>query len=69
MPLYEYRCAGCGEQFEQLRRMSEADVDVICPKCKSEEVQRMLSTFASRMGSGLGPCGQPASACGSGRFT
>jgi hypothetical protein len=49
--------------------MSEADQDLICPNCKSQEVRRMLSTFAARISGGLGPCGQPASVCGSGRFT
>jgi putative FmdB family regulatory protein len=71
MPLYEYRCGGCGQTFEQLRRMQDADRDLACPKCKSGEVERLLSTFASRMASapgsgGLAPCGQPASACGGG---
>ena len=65
MPLYEYRCSGCGKVFEQLRRMQDADRGVVCPSCESERVERLLSTFSSRTGSGLGPCGQPASACGS----
>ncbi len=65
MPLYEYRCSGCGARFEQLRRMSEADVALVCPRCQSTDVKRQLSTFASRMDAGLGPCGQPASSCAS----
>ncbi len=74
MPLYEYRCASCGAAFEQLRRMQDADRDLQCPKCASSEVKRQFSTFAAQMGasggqSGMAPCGQPASACGSGRFT
>ena len=59
MPLYEYRCKACGRTFEQLRRMSEADRGVECPECRSEEVQRMLSTFAT------GGCGPSVG----GRFT
>jgi putative FmdB family regulatory protein len=70
MPLYEYRCSSCDARFEQLRRMSEADQGVVCPKCRSEQVSRQLSTFASKVEGGVGPCGQPAAACGSsGRFT
>ncbi len=74
MPLYEYQCAGCGAAFEQLRRMQDADQNLECPRCASHEVKRLLSTFAPRMGGSggggaLAPCGQPASACGSGRFT
>lgn len=70
MPLYEYHCESCGERFEKLRRMSEADTGVVCPKCESEKVSRQLSTFASRIESGgTAPCGAPASACGSGGFS
>jgi len=73
MPLYEYQCASCGSAFEQLRRMQDADQDLECPRCASREVKRQLSTFAAHTagpssGAGdLAPCGQPASACGSGR--
>ncbi len=75
MPLYEYQCASCGSAFEQLRRMQDADQNLECPRCSSHEVKRLLSTFAPRMAGSAGgggataPCGQPASACGSGRFT
>jgi putative FmdB family regulatory protein len=54
MPLYEYRCETCGRTFEKFRRMSEADHDLKCPYCESEEVTRQLSTFAT------GGCGSGA---------
>lgn len=55
MPLYDYRCRECGEFFERLRRMQDADRDLVCPKCHSEQVERMLSTFSSAgCGSGSG---------------
>lgn len=56
MPLYEYRCLKCGKQFELLRRMQDADRDLVCPECQAEEVERLLSTFA-------------AGGCGSSRFS
>jgi putative FmdB family regulatory protein len=59
MPMYEYRCRKCGKLFEMLRRMQDADGGLECPECLSEEVERLLSTFAA------GSC----SAGGSGRFT
>jgi putative FmdB family regulatory protein len=71
MPLYEYRCSGCGARFEQLRRMQEADQGVTCPHCESADVKRQLSTFASHMGDSSpasAPCGAPSSACAAGRF-
>lgn len=60
MPMYEYRCRKCGRLFELLRRMQDADRELECPECLSEEVERLLSTFAS---GGCSPSG------GSGRFT
>jgi hypothetical protein len=30
-----------------LRRMQDADRDLKCPDCQSEEVDRLLSTFSS----------------------
>ncbi len=55
MPLYEYRCEKCGERFEKLRRMADADNDVVCPRCDAEEVERLLSSFAT-----AGSCAAPA---------
>jgi len=59
MPLYEYLCRECGKRFEVLRRMQDADLEMKCPECRSEEVQRLLSTFAA------GGC----TTSSSGRFT
>lgn len=59
MPVYEYRCLDCGGVFELLRRMQDADRDLTCPECQSEEIERLLSTFA------MGGCGGSAP----GRFT
>ncbi|MFN7925961.1 MAG: zinc ribbon domain-containing protein [Bryobacteraceae bacterium] len=54
MPMYEYRCQECGDKFEQLRRMADADTNVICPRCASQKVVRLLSGFATT-GCGGGP--------------
>ena len=59
MPLYEYRCQQCGNSFEMLRRMQDADRELQCPDCKSEEVKRLLSTFTA------GGCTAPSAS----RFT
>ncbi|HEY7529513.1 MAG TPA: zinc ribbon domain-containing protein [Gemmatimonadota bacterium] len=40
MPIYEYRCAGCGADFDQLVR---ADDTPACPWCESEDLERKLS--------------------------
>jgi putative FmdB family regulatory protein len=50
MPLYEYRCQCCGERFERLVRTVTGDraiqPAVVCPRCRSEQVERLLSAFA-----------------------
>ena len=55
MPLYEYCCQKCGKRFEMLRRMADADRDLECPECRSTEVERLLSTFAT---GGCSPSGR-----------
>lgn len=70
MPIYEYRCEGCGNQFEKLVRASSPAV--ACPDCGGEKLEQQYSTFAAQMGTGgaraAGPCGapMPAGGCGSG---
>lgn len=56
--MYEYRCDSCGRTYEQLRRMSDADTDLKCPHCDSEQVERLVSACA------IGGCGG-----GGSRFT
>jgi putative FmdB family regulatory protein len=46
MPLYEYKCESCGEEFEQIRSSSDKD-EVKCPKCDSP-AEKKLSWFATR---------------------
>ena len=52
MPIYEYRCEECGRVFEMLRRFSDADRDLKCPVCESEDIRRQVSSFAASAGSG-----------------
>jgi len=40
MPIYEYRCSGCGHEFEQLIRTGDT---AACPACKGQELERLLS--------------------------
>lgn len=50
MPLYEYRCSDCKAKFELLVTHQHAD-DIVCMKCHSDKVRRLLSTFALPRGS------------------
>ena len=42
MPLYEFECSDCGEQFEALVRDA---VPPVCPECQSPKLERLISMF------------------------
>ncbi len=44
MPLFEYRCQECGEQFETV--VFDRHRTVTCKKCHSARVQKLVSVFA-----------------------
>ena len=43
MPIYEYKCGNCGHEFELLVRGSQVPA---CEKCKSENLERLVSLAA-----------------------
>jgi putative FmdB family regulatory protein len=55
MPVYEYRCDGCGTTFEALVRGRGA---VTCPECGSESLKKLLSAPAILSGRTSRPAGQ-----------
>ena len=69
MPIYDYRCRGCDNHFEQLVRGNRP---VVCPRCSGDQLERLLSLPArpaSAAGqqpdfSRLGP--PPGGCCGGG---
>ena len=73
MPIYEYHCDKCREQFEKL--VFKSDESVSCPGCGCGEVHRVMSVCgfkshgdkgaaSSRMGSGASSCsGCTATSC------
>jgi len=65
MPIYEYRCKECGDNFSRLQRIGSGNDGVKCPKCESASVERLLSSFASTSGSPDVAC-PSASSCSSG---
>ncbi len=48
MPIFEYICNGCGEQFEEL--VLKGYSDVVCKKCASGDVRKKMSGFAVKGG-------------------
>jgi putative FmdB family regulatory protein len=49
MPLFEFVCGECSRPFEELVRSISAVQDVTCPACGSSQVNKKISTFASRL--------------------
>ena len=67
MPIYEYECKKCGNEFDALVSMNAKD-NPCCPKCDSKKIKKKMSMTAS----GKGGCSSSAcsssscSSCGSG---
>jgi putative FmdB family regulatory protein len=59
MPIYEYLCNQCANEFEALVR---SDTIPECPNCHSTKLEKMLSVFATAASSAesapaaAGPC-------------
>jgi putative FmdB family regulatory protein len=68
MPIFEYKCRKCGENFEVLFRSRDEKLVVACPQCGSKKAERLLSAFAGKVGNtsaggaGCGSCA--ATHCG-----
>jgi putative FmdB family regulatory protein len=44
MPIFEYRCEKCDTKFEKI--VFNRSEEIVCPKCGSVQVQKLLSSFA-----------------------
>lgn len=67
MPIYEYVCLDCDQQFEMRRGFSQADDPATCPECGGQQARRLLSTFVafSSSGDSRTPVAGVSAACGS----
>lgn len=64
MPIYEYHCSDCGNDFEKLVRFSDPTANSpACPGCQSEQTQKRLSMIAAFSGSQTQ--GAASAGCGS----
>ncbi|MCX6021911.1 MAG: zinc ribbon domain-containing protein [Chloroflexi bacterium] len=46
MPIYEYRCNGCGKRASLFFRSFSTPVEPVCPSCQSQDLQRLMSKVA-----------------------
>jgi len=61
MPIFEYKCNACGEDFEKLVFGNQS---VKCPKCSSDDIKKKFSTFG--MSGVQNPGTSGCSSCSSG---
>ena len=62
MPIYEYKCKNCDEEFEAL--VFRSDETPPCPNCKGEDIKRMMSACGFKTGGATadtGSAGAPSS--------
>ncbi|MBF0457866.1 MAG: zinc ribbon domain-containing protein [Nitrospirae bacterium] len=50
MPLYEYTCMDCKEQFTLLQKVGAGDA--ACPQCNSSNTAKLLSSFSYTLAQG-----------------
>jgi len=66
MPIFEYRCAKCGERYETLDARADRATPR-CPRCGAAEAKRLISTFSVGRSQAdappSGPCGSSDCAC------
>ncbi|MBT8333790.1 MAG: zinc ribbon domain-containing protein [Desulfobacterales bacterium] len=71
MPIYEFICSDCGEEFETI--LSSADTSsVVCSGCQSSQVKKVMSSGSFRLKSGtssLPTCPSTGAACGNPGFS
>jgi putative FmdB family regulatory protein len=49
MPTYEYRCRDCQNVFDRVERLTEhGEKAPACPKCKSKNVQQVMTPFFAK---------------------
>ena len=52
MPIYEFKCLKCEEFIELLLMNKDDEIELQCPSCKSEDLERVLSATSYSMGNG-----------------
>ncbi|GJL65186.1 MAG: hypothetical protein NPIRA05_01570 [Nitrospirales bacterium] len=49
MPLYEYLCEACENQYEIMQSLTVKAEETVCPKCNATKSRRLMSAFASKV--------------------
>jgi len=65
MPIYEYVCGKCKENFALLQKMDSSEKDTTCPKCGSKDVRKKFSLFSCSLKGNAEPSSAPSFSGGS----
>jgi putative FmdB family regulatory protein len=68
MPLYEYHCNYCGEDFDKIVSFSEADHLPECPACGQSDTRKKISAGAV-IGTSSGGSSSASAPAAAPRFT
>ncbi len=52
MPIFEFKCLDCEHVFEKLFINSDEEINLFCPECKSQTLQRVVSRTNYAVGCG-----------------
>ncbi len=63
MPVYEYHCETCGEDFDLFVRSATQRKEPECPRCGSVKVKKAISLFGV---GGAGASHNSSASCGPG---
>jgi putative FmdB family regulatory protein len=68
MPIYEYICHTCKENFSLLQKVGATEKDTVCPECGSREIKKKISLFSCACPIDSGPAtgGTPSGFSGDG---
>ena len=72
MPIYEFKCLKCEHFIEFLLKRADEKIELKCPNCNSENLERVLSSTSYTMGAGSGESSKVSSqtrSCSSGSCT
>ncbi len=46
MPIYEYQCTSCSEEFQSLVMKKAEEQNLLCPRCGSKRKRKLISRVA-----------------------
>jgi putative FmdB family regulatory protein len=62
MPIYEYHCSDCGENFSALVFSQKDRDELACPKCQSRALDKLMSAASVAMAPSAAPASCPSGA-------